>query len=292
MTSSVKSLELPTMFTSNHGQKASKLVAIAVPLSNRTELTPDEEISFKHLVTFLGKYDKYLVIPRNLKVHYDGFGIKRFSDKFFGSGKANGELMLSPSYYKTFSEYKYVLIYQLDALVFSDQLTEWCEKDLDYIGAPWLPCQDTPYVKVPKVGNGGFSLRKVESFLKVLESPRYTVDPNEYWNAFCLKNPKYVQFVNLPRKYLKRLHLFNSAKREAMQWQQIKSRIRNEDHFWSDKAAKYYPDFKIASVEEGLRFSFEVAPRKCFELTNHTLPFGCHAWPRYDRDFWKPYLLQ
>jgi hypothetical protein len=57
-------------------------------------------------------------------------------------------------------------------------------------------------------------------------------------------------------------------------------------------AAKYYPDFNVASVEEGLRFAFEVAPKECFELNNLTLPFGCHAWPKYDRDFWKPYLLQ
>jgi hypothetical protein len=253
-------------------------------------LTPEEEISFRHLVRFLGKYDKYIVIPKSLKVHHHGFGMKRFSNKFFGSAKANARLMLSPKFYKVFADYKYVLIYQLDALVFSDQLMEWCERDFDYIGAPWLPCQDTPYVKVPKVGNGGFSLRKVKSFLNVLESPRYAIDPDEYWNKFFARKPKYVQLANLPRKYLKRLRHFNSVKQETAQW--LRVAWRNEDHFWSDVAAKYCPDFKIASVEEGLRFAFEVAPRQCFELNNQTLPFGCHAWPRYDPEFWKPYLLQ
>ena len=67
---------------------------------------------------------------------------------------------------------------------------------------------------------------------------------------------------------------------------------RHDDHFWSDEAVKYYPEFKVASVELGLRFAFEVAPRACFEQNNYTLPFGCHAWPRYDRDFWEPYLLK
>jgi hypothetical protein len=277
------------MFTSHQTKRASKLVAIAVPLSNRAELRPEEEISLRHLVTFLGSYDKYIVIPRNLNVHHDGFGIKRFSNKFFGSPKANGQLMLSPEFYQAFAEYKYVLNYQLDALVFSDQLIEWCEKDLDYVGAPWLPCQDTPYIRVPRVGNGGFSLRKIESFVKVFESPHYTIDPEEYWRRFCLKNPKYIRLMNLPRKYLKRLNRFNGAKLEAMRWQEVK--WRNEDHFWADVARKYYPDFRVASFEEGLHFAFEAAPRQCFELTNHTLPFGCHAWPRYDRDFWEPYLL-
>src|SRR5207237_10589092 len=62
--------------------------------------------------------------------------------------------------------------------------------------------------------------------------------------------------------------------------------------FWSDESVKYYPGFKIASVELGLRFGFEVAPRVCFAQNNYTLPFGCHAWPKYDRDFWEPYLLK
>jgi len=39
-------------------------------------------------------------------------------------------------------------------------------------------------------------------------------------------------------------------------------------------------------------FSFEVGPKHCFEKNNQTLPFGCHAWAKYDREFWKPYLLK
>jgi hypothetical protein len=66
----------------------------------------------------------------------------------------------------------------------------------------------------------------------------------------------------------------------------------NCDYFWSDEAVKYWPDFKIASVETGLKFAFEVAPRWCFERNGGRLPFGCHAWPRYDRAFWEPHLLR
>ncbi|MBS1214713.1 MAG: uncharacterized protein H6R26_3330, partial [Proteobacteria bacterium] len=66
---------------------------------------------------------------------------------------------------------------------------------------------------------------------------------------------------------------------------------RNEDHFWSDDAVRYVPGFKVASFETGLRFSFEVAPRLCFEMNGGRLPFGCHAWQKHDRTFWEPYLL-
>ncbi len=129
-------------------------------------------------------------------------------------------------------------------------------------------------------------MRKIESFLRVIYSPRYWVDPKEYWEKFCASNPKYIQYVNLPRKYLKRLKIFNGAR-----WHMARLRC-NDDIFFSDYATKYFPEFKVASFETGLRFAFEVAPRLCFELNDRRLPFGCHAWHRYDRDFWEPHLLK
>jgi hypothetical protein len=66
----------------------------------------------------------------------------------------------------------------------------------------------------------------------------------------------------------------------------------NEDQFFANRAIHYYPEFKISSVETALRFAFECVPRYCFALNNYTLPFGCHAWHKYDREFWEPYLLK
>lgn len=272
--------------------RSKKTVAVVVPWYNKTEITSDEEVSFRHLFHFLGRYDKYLIIPQSLDFAYPGLAIKRFNDRFFGSARANTRLMLSSSFYRAFVDYKYVLIYQSDALVFSDQLQQWCETDLDYVGAPWIKSSDSPTVEAERVGNGGFSLRKVESFLHVFHSPRYTVDPEEYWARYCASNPKYMQYLNWPKKYLKRLRMFNGAQREMARWHEPSNPWCNEDYWWSDQAVRYYPEFKVASVQQGLRFSFEVAPRKCFELNGHALPFGCHAWPRYDRAFWEPYLLK
>jgi hypothetical protein len=65
-----------------------------------------------------------------------------------------------------------------------------------------------------------------------------------------------------------------------------------EDRFWSWKGNLYYPEFKIAPVSEALKFAFEIAPRKCLTLNHGQLPFGAHAWFRYDREFWEPYLLK
>lgn len=269
--------------SSNHEQE--KLVAIVVPYYTN-ELTADEELSLKHLRKFLGHYDKYLLMPESMPDGLDGFGIKRFEDKFFASRVGYNKLVLSPHFYKAFSDYKYILIYQLDALVFSDQLMEWCAADFDYIGAPWLNTETVPEDGFSRVGNGGFCLRKVESVLKVLRAPGTVVDPDVYWEGFCTGKSKLSRFVNLPRKYLKRLEIFN-----GVWWYRLRPRDA-EDIFWGYMAQRLDPQFKIASVEEGLRFAFEFAPRYCFEQNNRQLPFGCHAWNKHDREFWEPYLLK
>jgi hypothetical protein len=66
---------------------------------------------------------------------------------------------------------------------------------------------------------------------------------------------------------------------------------RNTEVVFSDKAIQFLPEFKVASLEDGLRFAFEAAPRQCFELTGGKMPSGCHAWGRYDRAFWESHLL-
>jgi hypothetical protein len=60
----------------------------------------------------------------------------------------------------------------------------------------------------------------------------------------------------------------------------------NEDRFWSDRATIFDRSFKVASVEEGLCFAFEEAPRLAYEMNGRRLPFGVHAWQLYDPDFW------
>ena len=64
----------------------------------------------------------------------------------------------------------------------------------------------------------------------------------------------------------------------------------HEDVFWSFEAPKFDANFKVATAEEALPFAFEVAPRWCFEKNGRRLPFGCHAWPKYDREFWMEIL--
>ena len=267
---------------------ARKQVAVVVTLSTKTTYNPDEEIAFRHVRHYLSRYDKYVLIPDDHPAIYPGLLPKRFDPQFFGDAQRHGRLLLSEDFYRAFLDYEYILIYHLDALVFGDELLDWCRAGYDYIGAPWLLSPDTPHITAPKVGNGGFSLRRVRSFLRVLNSRRYFVDPDEYWQKYCARTSKPVQLVNLPRKYLKRLSWFNDVRWHA-KWA-VHGDV-HEDRFWAEYATHYDPDFKIAPVDVAMRFAFEAEPRKCFERIGHRLPFGAHRWQKFDRAFYEPYLL-
>ena len=264
----------------------SKAVAVVIPISNRSDFTPDEEISFRHLEHYLGRYDRYLVAPESLAIERAGFRVKRFRDSYFGSIAAHTRMMLHPSFYEAFSEYRYILTYHLDALVFSDQLLEWCAKDFDFIGAPRIGVSDRPHV----VGNGGFALRKVQSMLRVLRSREYAIDPATYWRSISNSKPLPMRALYLPRKFLKRIRYFNNINHEIDFV--LQESVPCEDIFISERAVKYYPGFKFAPPELAFQFAFDEMPRYCYELTGGRLPFGCHAWFKQDREFWEPFLLK
>ena len=228
-------------------------------------------------------------MPESLPFELPGFEIRRFEDRHFESIKAYDHFMFSREFYRTFLDYQYILIYQFDCLVFSDQVLKWCEMGFDYIGAPWFRFKDNPEKGFSRVGNGGLSLRKVRTFVKVIESTRYIEEPVSYLKDFCLNQlPDLGELPGLKR-ILKRLRVLHDVQR-GVDWYTTHYTL-NEDRFWSDRAKLFYPDFKIAPVDVALRFSFEGFPRYCFEQNNHQLPFGCHGWVKQDRRFWAPYLL-
>lgn len=257
-------------------------VAVLVPLSKADRFTDSEKISLAHIDRFLSRYPRYFIAPPANTLQHPGFSELQFSGKYFGSALAHSRLMLSKTLYSEFSRYEFVLIHHLDALVFSDQLEAWCERGFDLIAPPWIPGSDLPWLREPGVGNGGLSLRRVQSFLKILDSRRRWQEPQ------AMQLPKSAGIRKRLRFYARRLGLNNGVTAE------IREHLRkgnNEDRFWWKSGRKYFPEFNIAPVETALQFGFEANPRECFERNQGNLPFGCHAWERYDRDFWLPFLL-
>ena len=279
--------------------RATDEVAIVVPFY-KPHLDADEQVSLAHLEHYLGGYARYLAVPEGCSAALEGFGLKRFPERYFESPITYSALMVAPAFYKAFADFRFVLIYQLDCLVFGDKLLDWCAMGYDYIGAPWLDVDfGAPFnvnlFEQPAVGNGGFSLRRVAAFLEVLTSRRLWLDPKEPRNEFLRARPRGLRYSVLGRRPLSRSAYFNGVRPETRRWIKGTSTSRlclgHEDIFWSFVARHYLPGFRTATVEDALRFSFELHPRKCFELNGGELPFGCHAWVKYDRDFWEPYLL-
>lgn len=47
----------------------------------------------------------------------------------------------------------------------------------------------------------------------------------------------------------------------------------------------------LPSYQEAIHFSFEVHPSKLFKETSGTLPFGCHAFEKYEyTEFWSKHI--
>jgi hypothetical protein len=261
--------------------------AVIVIPYHKKEITPQEEISFKQLRKYLGHFEKVIIGPEGLNISQPDCKIMRFSQDFFVDKLSYSRLMLSKPFYESFLDYRYILIYQLDCLVFSDQLLAWCDEGFDYIGAPWLKDKDNPQAGFSRVGNGGFSLRKVESFLRILNHKGYYYHPREYWRIYFQNKPLSYQLIpGLPQTLTKFYKPINS-----LDWYLPKYNT-HEDFFWSDQARRLDPGFKVAPVEKGLSFSFERAPEYCYIQNHHQLPFGCHAWVRYDQKFWEPFIQQ
>lgn len=161
-------------------------VTIVIPIY-KTNLSDTEKMSLNQCMKILQHYKIVFIHPEGLDVNSINFNGKikseTFEKKYFTSVLGYNSLMLSSEFYERFLDSKYMLIYQLDAFVFSDQLKKWCDKDFDYIGAPWISSPNSLMKKITllfaskqkkerqkiffKVGNGGFSLRNVAKHFEI-----------------------------------------------------------------------------------------------------------------------------
>ena len=145
-----------------------------------------ERISLNRCIQSFADFNKYLIVPETLDTSEylsmdKTLNIVRFDDKYFTSEIGYNLLCKSKYFYKPFLEYDYMLLYQLDSFVFENTLFEWSNKGYDYIGAPWMNFDWFPLKKMGlpnswidkilfDVGNGGFSLRKIDTFYTIAKS--------------------------------------------------------------------------------------------------------------------------
>lgn len=219
-----------------------KRVAVVIP-AYKNNLSKNEKISLTQCRKVLNKYDRYLLLPEGLQFGYtEDEKVVVTSAINMSSRKKYSDYVLSEEFYSAFSEYDYILIYQLDSFVFEDRLDYFCNLGYDYIGAEWiygLECHAMDE-KLWFFGNGGFSLRKVSAFAEWIESDGETVS--------------YAKML-LP--------------------EDLAISIYGKDYL------------KIAGRDVAMEFSYDMHPEECYKMQGEKLPFGCHAWDRFDTIFWK-----
>ena len=251
-------------------------------------------MAFDRCLSILGRHPIALLAPVSLDTSSlagDRPALRKesFRDDNFSNAYAYNRLLLSDEFYARFAAYDYILLHQLDAFVFSDQLLEWCRRGYDYVGAPWIWSARDPtlahrlysgvmrtacrWIARPDAaaqrpdkfflrqlsyaaGNGGFSLRRVARMRETLAA--------------------------LPA----RAELYRSARpgladdRPAGRW--------SEDVFFCLEANRYRRHVRIPPLKIAARFAWETNPAIAARLTGGALPFGCHAWDKLHRDQWRP----
>ncbi len=256
----------------------------------RFPLLESEVVSLRHLKHYLGHQDIVVVAPTSLNIQESYLAsqrIVRFADRYFSSIQGYNELMLFPDFYRAFSAYEYILIYQLDALAFSRDLDHWCERGWDYVGAPWFRgFKDDASKGLWRTGNGGLSLRRVAKFLEVLASRRPGKLPEDLRETRFLHGQPQLQ----ERFYRVKEWAYRKGYKNTVRYLRRAYEL-NEDGFWSFEAARFVDEFVVAPPDDALGFAFEYSPRVCYELNGRSLPFGCHAWHKIDPEFWRPFVV-
>lgn len=256
--------------------------AVLIPLYKQS-MTVSEEFSFKNTLSVLSQHDIYVICPERLSGYLTtlkqemllDFDVEYFPDRYFSGVSGYSNLLMSVGFYSRFDCYEYMLVAQTDVLVFSDQLDEWCDCNFSYIGAPWvqgIECPDLPLAFLG-VGNGGFSLRKIYDFKKVLSFPRYLPSVSPMLSL-------HQSIINQCIQFVKHRLIFSYS------YYPFRPKI-NEDVFWGSVVPERCEFFCVPKPEEAIPFAFEVAPEYLFELNGHKLPFGCHAWEKYNLEFWR-----
>jgi len=199
-----------------------------------------------------------------------GYGVKYLAPKFYDYQGYN-LMCKSVDFYSYFKEYEYMLIYHTDALVFGNLVTYWTKKKYDYVGPPWFNKDKNGKLKLLGTGNGGISLRKIDSFIAINQKAQT-----------C--RGKIILFI---KNILPSIPVLFHKALICRDYPRYHIGSRNEDLFYAYAAKQLNSNFKVAGYQDSLKFAFEKYPEYCFKENKNKLPFACHAFQKYNNlNFW------
>lgn len=247
--------------------KKQVVVIIPIHLEEPTEL---EKVSLSQTLAVLHKFPITFQAKEDLNTKwYEDFCQGKADVKFerfkWTGFKQYTELIMSPEFYARFLDYEYMLICHLDAFVFRDELEEWCQYGYDYIGSviyntTWdrLPPRLGRLLGLSKpeyYSNGGFGLRKVETFHRMSS-------------------------------------LFSNRIKFYLWYRRISKKFFQDDIFLSQLYPKLASKFKVPprAIAQKFGAAYELWEGRDLPFVKadcSNLPFGIHGWFTYHLEFWK-----
>jgi hypothetical protein len=266
------------------------LPAVIIIPTHKPTLDQNEAISLRQCAEILGKHPLRLVCPDCMDVSRyleiaPSLEVDFFSKEHFQGIKAYNKLKVDSAFYDHYSDYEFLLTYELDAFVFRDDLLEWCGEGWDYIGAPFFE----NYHKASAgaacigVGNSGFSLRRVAACREVLRSGHDMFTLGYWWDRYRNKLFTAKQALRQAARHVVHRPAFSQA---PVFYEE------HEDIFWGMLVPTKFPWFRVADCVSAGRFAFEINPTRLFSENNSHLPFGCHKWTEIELCFWTPFIEQ
>lgn len=263
-----------------------RLVTVVIPIYT-LKLSDADLLALRQCFKMLGRHDIAVIKPRSLDISplaemiggEPQYRVEEFDDSFFAGREGYNRLMLSPDLYHRFLDSRYIFIHQTDVYVFRDELEQWCLRDYDYIGAPWLPAEgDVSGWNLPR--RAIYAMRRMMGKRKSSCHPinlKYRVG-----NGGCsLRHTR---------------HLHDAAVKLVDTLSRIASDTSTSENFedvvWSVRVNELCPGtLKVAPYQEAVFFSVESHPSMAMRLTGGQLPMATHAFARRrNRAFWKQHI--
>lgn len=221
-------------------------------------LDDDEFFSVKASLKHLNNFDVFFIGPELLSIEFyanqfPNVAFRYFNKDFFASVNGYNKLLTSEFFYESFFDYEYMLVLQTDAILLKNELSKWIDCGYDYIGAPW-----------PK----GYSVTVNTSKIPIENGILCTTFVGN--GGLSLRNIRSC------------LDLIKEFPDLALTWQ---STGHAEDLFFAFLST-VSDFFKTPNIKVAAKFSQDIEPQYLSKLIGNEIPFGVHAWAKYDRNFW------
>lgn len=279
-------------------------VIVNIPVYKET-LSKEEILSFRQCCKVLQSHPICLITYAGIDCSaYETIASKynvillreNYDSRFFKNVYGYNQLMLSKAFYQRFTQYEYMLIYQLDAYIFKDELLDWCNKGYDFIGAPLLEDKfgwENRYI-IPNSNNGGFSLRRIKYCidflshkgpilkLKTIYELQRTDTSRTWLGNILLSLLRALGYRNTVAYFIKHTY-YNEDLLFCLTFDVSISWITTPLHTYNTWIHPILP-----TAKESAAFSLERYPSYFIDMYGVS-PIGCHAWQK-NMDFWKDYI--